>query len=120
MIWRILAAFDPQVYNAMNISYEINYPKVDILMLRDLDSTLSTRERAAVDEWLSGSAEYPVHIMRDHPWHFRPILGKKSDDKIICKLYVLSQVASGASICDPAARDRSSPRPCTPCTTTTR
>jgi hypothetical protein len=43
------------------------------VIIRDLDSRPTTRERAAVDEWLaSGRA---LHIMRDHPEHTEPIMG---------------------------------------------
>ena len=46
----------------------------DVIMLsRDTDSRLNTREKAAVDEWLRG--DKPFHIMRDHPYHKTEILG---------------------------------------------
>ena len=57
-LWRCLAAADETV---------------DVAIFRDVDSRLSARERAAVDEWLAGDRE--VHLMRDHPWHEAPILG---------------------------------------------
>jgi hypothetical protein len=34
---------------------------------RDLDSPLTQRERAAVNEWLSSNLTF--HSMRDHPYH---------------------------------------------------
>ena len=40
---------------------------------RDLDSSITAREVAAVAEWLQ--SEKPLHIMRDHPAHCVPILG---------------------------------------------
>ena len=62
MTWRFLIASDP---------------RVDVYAIRDGDSLPSSREKAAVDEWLrSGKA---FHIMRDHMMHnpknFAPILG---------------------------------------------
>tara|TARA_R100001163_G_C4996958_1_gene147528 strand:+ start:10 stop:669 length:660 start_codon:yes stop_codon:yes gene_type:complete len=48
-------------------------PSVDVMISRDADSRLSTREKAAVDEWLSSDKGF--HIMRDHPWHKFPVLG---------------------------------------------
>lgn len=52
MTWRFLAASDEQVLRFCS---------------RDIDSRLSMREKAAVDEWiLSGKA---FHVMRDHPSH---------------------------------------------------
>ncbi|MFC1681808.1 tetratricopeptide repeat protein, partial [Pseudomonadota bacterium] len=38
---------------------------VEIAIFRDLDSRLTPREKAAVDEWLGGSRSF--HIMRDSP-----------------------------------------------------
>jgi len=41
-------------------------------IIRDADSRLSYRERAAVDDWmLSG---LPFHTMHDHPYHVTPIM----------------------------------------------
>ena len=40
---------------------------------RDLDSPLLSRERAAVDEWLSSNKSF--HTMRDHPFHNIIIMG---------------------------------------------
>jgi hypothetical protein len=42
-------------------------------MSRDLDSALTQRERAAVDEWLASNKSF--HSMRDHPMHGVPMLG---------------------------------------------
>ena len=39
--------------------------------VRDSDSRLNAREKAAVDEWLASGAS--IHVMRDHPNHKRPI-----------------------------------------------
>lgn len=48
-------------------------PDVDVFISRDCDSRLTTREKAAVDEWLESDNSF--HIMRDHPWHGSQILG---------------------------------------------
>lgn len=58
MFWRFEAASDPEV---------------DIMISRDCDSRLNSRESAAVKEWV-GSA-FQFHIMRDHPAHSIRILG---------------------------------------------
>jgi len=58
MLWRSQAAADETV---------------DVAIVRDADSRLNARERAAVDEWLAGDRD--VHIMRDHPWHATAMLG---------------------------------------------
>lgn len=47
--------------------YAVSEPGVDVIIIRDTDSRLSLREKAAVDQWLSSSKQF--HIMRDHPWH---------------------------------------------------
>jgi len=45
---------------------------VSIFISRDADSRLSQREKAAVEAWeMSNQA---AHIMRDHPYHARPIM----------------------------------------------
>lgn len=46
---------------------------VERVIMRDTDSRLTFREKAAVDEWEnSGLAG---HIMRDHPYHGMPVMG---------------------------------------------
>ena len=45
----------------------------DIMISRDTDSRLSTREKVAVDEWIESDKDF--HIMRDHPYHATEILG---------------------------------------------
>jgi hypothetical protein len=50
---------------------------VDIMSSRDLDSPLPQRELDAVNDWLS--TEKSWHVMRDHPLHNVPMLGKNSD-----------------------------------------
>jgi hypothetical protein len=46
---------------------------VDAVIVRDVDSRLSERERLAVEEWLDSGAA--IHIMRDHPNHRNLIMG---------------------------------------------
>lgn len=46
---------------------------VGVMISRDVDSRLTAREKAAVDEWLGGDKDF--HIMRDHPYHNTAILG---------------------------------------------
>jgi len=55
--WRLFAADDP------------GYTR---WMVRDLDSRLNYRERAAVDDWIKSGL--PYHAMRDHPSHNNPII----------------------------------------------
>jgi len=43
------------------------------VIVRDSDSRLNIREKAAVDEWLESSKDF--HIMRDHEHHMVPIVG---------------------------------------------
>lgn len=43
------------------------------LIVRDTDSRLGYREKAAVDAWLNSDKDF--HIMRDHPYHATRILG---------------------------------------------
>ena len=54
MIWRFLPVLDPSV---------------SVMVSRDLDSRISSREQAVVEEWLDQS-NLPFHIIRDHPGHF--------------------------------------------------
>lgn len=48
-------------------------PKIDYMIVRDADSLLSWREKAAVDEWIESGQ--PFHIMRDNYQHNARILG---------------------------------------------
>jgi len=52
MLWRFLVASD----------YTVNR-----YVVRDIDSRLSGREKAAVNEWINSSNAF--HVMRDHPSH---------------------------------------------------
>ncbi|KAJ8600316.1 hypothetical protein CTAYLR_000622 [Chrysophaeum taylorii] len=58
MFWRFLVADDPAV---------------DRFIVRDSDSRLNPREKAAVDEWIASGKK--VHSIRDHPNHDRPLNG---------------------------------------------
>lgn len=48
-------------------------PDIDVMISRDADSRLTSREKAAVDEWLA--SDKGVHVMHDHPHHSVPMLG---------------------------------------------
>jgi hypothetical protein len=51
----------------------VNIPDAEVVVFRDTDSRLSSRESLAVSEWeLSG---FDLHVMRDHPFHSFWILG---------------------------------------------
>ena len=56
MFWRFYAASDS-----------------DIMLSRDADARISKREACAVNDWLSSGKDF--HIMRDHPYHARAIMG---------------------------------------------
>ena len=49
------------------------FQQVDIFASRDLDSRISEREIAAVDEFLRSNKS--LHSMRDHPYHATELLG---------------------------------------------
>ncbi|TRY79438.1 hypothetical protein TCAL_13182, partial [Tigriopus californicus] len=59
LIWRFLPALDSQV---------------DLMLSRDLDSVITSREQAAVSEFLSDPKK-SFHVMRDHKQHNIGILG---------------------------------------------
>ncbi len=58
MFWRFEAIADPDVA---------------IILSRDTDSRLTSREALAVDQWLQSDKLF--HVMRDHPEHNTEILG---------------------------------------------
>ena len=58
MLWRFIPVLDPMV---------------DLMVSRDLDSRLTAREQAAVEEWLTTGLAF--HVMRDNPQHGTEILG---------------------------------------------
>ncbi|MBI1495080.1 tetratricopeptide repeat protein [Halocynthiibacter styelae] len=55
--WRFLPASDPTV---------------DRFLVRDIDTVLSARDKAAVDHWMSAGKN--THVIRDHPGHNWPML----------------------------------------------
>jgi len=57
LFWRFRAASDGDI---------------DRYLIRDADSILNVRERAAVEEWLSSPHHF--HVMRDYPTHTDPML----------------------------------------------
>lgn len=57
LFWRFLAFDDP---------------KAQHIMVRDVDSPPTIRERQAVDEWLA--SDLPFHVIRDHPNHLEPMM----------------------------------------------
>jgi len=57
LLWRFLAFDDPEV---------------DVVMVRDIDSPFTLRERLAVDEWIA--SDIPFHVIRDHLYHTEPML----------------------------------------------
>ena len=57
MLWRFIPVLDPSV---------------SVMVSRDLDSRITYREQAAVEEWLESGLAF--HVMRDHPWHKAEIL----------------------------------------------
>ena len=46
--------------------------QVDRFVVRDVDSRLNPREKAAVDAWVASERRF--HIMRDGPWHVSRVL----------------------------------------------
>ena len=58
MLWRFIPVLDPSV---------------SVMVSRDLDSRITYREQAAVEEWLESGLAF--HVMRDNPHHDTEILG---------------------------------------------
>jgi hypothetical protein len=58
MFWRLLVASDSTI---------------DRWIIRDADSRIGPREADAVGEWME--SKLPFHVMRDHYWHNKPIMG---------------------------------------------
>ena len=57
MVWRFLPLLDPGV---------------EVVVSRDLDSRITAREQAAVEDWLETGLTF--HVMRDNPHHAAPVL----------------------------------------------
>ena len=47
-------------------------PEVDLYLIRDADSVVNVRERAAVEDWLASGKAF--HVMRDFPTHSELVL----------------------------------------------
>ena len=47
-------------------------PNVDFVMVRDVDSPFTVRERFAVEDWLASG--FPFHVIRDHRKHVEPMM----------------------------------------------
>jgi len=45
--------------------------KYEHVIIRDVDSRLNVREKAAVDEWITSGKSF--HMMRDHPWQVNAV-----------------------------------------------
>lgn len=50
-----------------------NEPAATAVIFRDTDSLLGEREKEIVDEWLTSN--HDIHLIRDHPLHFSPVMG---------------------------------------------
>lgn len=67
-------ALDPDVPNQMFQRFLVaDDPACKRFIIRDADSRLGPRERAAVDEWIESGLDF--HVMSDHPFHWPPIGG---------------------------------------------
>ena len=54
--------------------WELSRQEIEYVVVRDADSLVNQREKAAVDRWIASGK--PWHVMRDHPDHRNwPILG---------------------------------------------
>jgi hypothetical protein len=51
----------------------VDYVYYDRIVIRDADSRVNPREKAAVDAWIESGKS--LHVMRDHKQHRRPIMG---------------------------------------------
>lgn len=52
--------------------YAFDDPTVNVVMVRDVDSPFTLRERLAVEEWLA--SDFPFHVIRDHYNHSEPMM----------------------------------------------
>jgi hypothetical protein len=62
----------------------------DVVIIRDTDSRLNSREKAAVDEWLKSDKAF--HGMRDHIEHNVPIMGGMWGCRRGCLPYIKDQI----------------------------
>ena len=51
--------------------YGFDDPTVNVVMVRDVDSPFTLRERLVVEDWLA--SELPFHVIRDHYNHSEPM-----------------------------------------------
>lgn len=71
---KIFTTSDPGNWTGMFWRFTlIDSGDYDFVIIRDVDSRLSYREKAAVDEWINSGKQF--HIMRDNPQHNTEILG---------------------------------------------
>lgn len=77
-------------------------PRVGRWLIRDIDSRLLARDRAAVDEWVASRARFS--IMRDHPAHtVYPInagMWGGTRDAVPCLAQLMRQEAAGLQACN--------------------
>lgn len=59
------------------------------VIVRDVDSRVTSREARAVDEWIKSG--FSLHVIRDHPWHTRPVMGGMWGIQGAKNLQVISQ-----------------------------
>ena len=65
---------EPKIANQMFWRFLVaDEPEMERFIVRDSDSRLGAREKAAVDEWIE--SDLPFHVMSDHPHHWMPIGG---------------------------------------------
>ena len=69
-------------------------PSVDVMVSRDLDSRISSREQVVVVEWLEQS-NLPFHIIRDHPGHFYSEWSSLVHGTILGYLKYFSEILGG-------------------------
>lgn len=73
---RLIEMNRSQLSNPMEWRFlALSQSKADRVLVRDVDSRLSARERAAVHEWITSDDSKLFHNMRDHPSHKHPING---------------------------------------------
>ena len=89
MNWRFFPSLDPQV---------------DIMVSRDLDSLISDREAAAVNEWLESDKQ--IHVMRDHPHHGTVMLGGKIGQTLLIRNMYSNVGMWGSKLMDKSQRDK--------------
>jgi hypothetical protein len=69
--WKLLIYCDRVNHDAL--MQEDLGPDAEVVLFRDADSIFTSREQAAVTEWLASDKD--THIIRDHPYHKSPVMG---------------------------------------------